>query len=76
MTAFTATKTDKERIVRAALGDGSTREWRFGLVQDKDGKWVLPGPAQVNREVKAYLVGIEATPVEPDVALQVELVKA
>lgn len=57
---ITATKTATERIVRVRLDDGSAREWRFGMIQGKDGKWALPDPAQVDREVQAFLAGIKA----------------
>jgi len=72
--SITTTVTATERRVRVALDDGTTREFTFGLVQDKDQKWVLPDPKKVAREVNA-LIESEAVAAQdtPDNAVAAEL---
>lgn len=72
--SITTTVTATERRVRVALDDGTTREFTFGLVQDKDQKWVLPDPKIVAREVNA-LIEAEAVAAQetPDNAVAAEL---
>jgi len=61
--SIAATQTATERRVRVEFADGTTRSYTFGMVQDKDGAWVLPDPAVVAREVNALLEA-EITPGE------------
>jgi hypothetical protein len=72
--SITTTVTATERRVRVALAGGTTRYYAFGLVQDKDQKWVLPDTAVVAREVNA-LIEAEAVAAQetPDNAVAAEL---
>lgn len=76
---ITATKTATARIVRVEFEDGSSQELVYGVVQGADGKWTLPDPAMVDREVRALLGVVEArqTPVEiPDTDVSSRLASA